>query len=77
MKILYNSAYNLIRYYISIQIDTNDMIKSNLTYKLDHTSKDYGRVFMIYGESKDIYSNIVSKDKFYGRSIYWVKKIQK
>lgn len=77
LKVLYNNAHNLIRYYTSIQIDTNVMIKSNLTYKLDHTPQDYGRVFMIYGESKDIYGNSVSKDKFYGRSIYWVKKIQK
>lgn len=77
LKNLYNNAYNLIRYYASIQINTNDMIKSNLSYRLDLTPKDYGRVFMIYGESKDIYGNIVSKDKFYGRSIYWVGKIQK
>ena len=80
IKRLYNSAYNLVRYYASIQIDINDikyLTKSNLIYKLKYTPKDYGRVFMIYGETKDIFNNVVSKNKFFGRSIYWVKKIQK
>jgi endonuclease-8 len=76
---LYDSAYNLIRYYASIQITKKlqtKKIKENIRYNLKYTPKDFGRVFMIYGEKNDINKNDVSKDKFYGRSIYWVKKIQ-
>jgi len=85
LKKLYKISYNLIRYYASIQIDLIDIknlnnykiIKSNLRYDLKITPKKYNRVFLIYGEKNDIYYNLVSKDKFYGRSIYWVKSIQK
>jgi formamidopyrimidine-DNA glycosylase len=79
LKTIYNKTYNLIRYYASIQMPTKlrtKKIKDNLVYSLNHTPQDYGRVFMIYGEKNDVDGNKISKDKFYGRSIYWVNDVQ-
>jgi formamidopyrimidine-DNA glycosylase len=77
LKRLYYYAYNLIRYYTSIQIDYNKFhLKTTLDYKLKYKSNDYGRVFLIYGEKFDIFNNPITKEKLNDRSIYWVKNIQ-
>jgi len=84
VKYIYENAYNLMRYYASIQININDfdhlksfkIYKSDLKYDLKLTPKSVGRVFMIYEQTYDIHNNKVSKEKIKGRSIYWVKNIQ-
>jgi endonuclease-8 len=85
LRKLYKVSYNLIRYYASIQVKQSDLenlkqnnkiIKSNLKYDLKITPQKYDRDFLIYGTKTDIFNNLVSRDKFYGRSIYWVKSIQ-
>ena len=84
LKKLYKVSYNLIRYYTSIQINLNNLtnlrnnhiIKSNLKYDLKITPKKYNRDFLIYGEKEDINGRLINRDKFYGRSIYWVKSVQ-
>jgi len=88
IKTIYRYSYNLVRYYTLIQINFDGYVKSklnikkikkNLQYKLNYKEQanNLGRVFLIYGEKLDPNNNLVSRDKFYGRSIYWVKSIQK
>ena len=91
LKKLYKISYNLIRYYASIQIKiidlnnltnstnltNNHIIKSNLKYDLKITPEKYNRDFLIYGEKEDINGRSINRDKFYGRSIYWVKSSKK
>jgi DNA-formamidopyrimidine glycosylase len=87
LKKLYKFSYNLIRYYASIQIKSidltnlanltnNHIIKSNLKYDLKITPEKYNRDFLIYGEKEDINGRPINRDKFYSRSIFWVKSIQ-
>jgi endonuclease VIII len=87
-KTIYKYSYNLLRYYTQIQINFDayytsklniTRIKQNLSYrlKLKQQPKNFGRVFLIYGEKYDPFNNLVTRDKFYGRSIFWVKEVQK
>lgn len=82
IKNLYKYIYNVSRYYaftlykqnLSDQIVTKikKHIEQNLLYKLKHIPETYGRTFMVYGEKYDIKNKIIKRDKFKGRSIYYV-----
>lgn len=78
---LFYFCYNVPRYYASVQISIPEKLykglkKTNLKYKLKYTPNLFNRYFMIYGEDNDIFDNPIIKEKFYGRSIHWVKKLQ-
>jgi len=77
LKKIYNNAKLLI--YGSYDYDEG--VKLNIIKKNDKLPKDYNRVFFIYKEDKDIFNNIIEKDKLYEgsqvRYIYWVKNLQK
>ena len=73
--------YNNMRLLIWSSYDYEGGIKLNIIKKTDKIPKDYNRIFFVYNQDKDIFDNIIEKDKLYEgsqvRYIYWVKKIQK
>jgi formamidopyrimidine-DNA glycosylase len=56
-------------------------IELEIIKKEDTLPIDYKKDFLVYGKDKDIYNNIITKEKLYEgsqiRYIYWVKKYQK
>jgi hypothetical protein len=56
-------------------------IELEIIKKEDKLPIDYKKDFLVYGKDKDIYNNIITKEKLYEgsqiRYIYWVKNYQK
>ena len=56
-------------------------IELEIIKKEDKLPVDYKKYFLVYGKDKDIYNNIITKEKLYEgtkiRYIYWVKNYQK
>lgn len=79
-KELYTLYYN-IRLLTWGSYNFDKAVKLKIIDKKDKMPKDYNRHFFIYTYEKDIYNNIITKEKLYEgsqiRYIYWVKNYQK